>query len=98
MAATVLLEVPRGDLQYFEDLKAQGHHIEIVETDRQQGFVEYVDVLVTLTVALTPIIVAYIRRPVKSPVKTKVVIDGQRRSFENYNAEDIIKMLEQLDP
>jgi hypothetical protein len=89
----IFIECPREDIA---DLG--GIEFEIVPIKRMQGTLEVVELGVKLTVAAIPLLAAFLARKSRSPVgKRRVVIDGQRKVFENYSAEEVASILQQLN-
>ncbi|MGZ9811536.1 hypothetical protein ACXN5S_13815 [Pseudoroseicyclus sp. H15] len=90
MANQVTLEIPREDVDELNALNPS-----LISTHNIQGPMEVVDLVVTLSAAATPIIAVFLTGRSKSPTgKRRVVLDGQRRVFENYEAEEVARILE----
>jgi hypothetical protein len=89
----IFIECPREDIA---DLI--GIEFETVPIKRMQGTLEVAELAVKLTAAALPLLAAFLARPSRSPVgKRRVVIDGQRKVFENYSAEEVVSILQELN-
>jgi hypothetical protein len=91
---SIVIECPASDCSFFEDLAAKGHDVTIAEVERFDGTTnQIIEVLVEVTTALSPILIAYFSRPSKEQATKKVVVDGQRKTLENYSPEEIKAVL-----
>jgi hypothetical protein len=107
VAKSIILEVPTADREYFEKLSRDGHDVTVVDVERFEGVVSVIEVLATLTGALAPILVAYLEirkggtsesdEPASTKAEPKVakklIVDGQRVTFENFTPEEIKSLL-----
>ena len=89
MPKSIVLECPASDRDYFQQLVDEGHDLTIVEVERFEGVLEIIEVVTQLTAALSPILIAYLSRPSNEKQAKKVIIEGQRKTFENYSPEEI---------
>jgi hypothetical protein len=66
-------------------------------TKNLHGIVDAVEVVLKLTGASIPLISAFLVKKSKNPVgKRRVIIDGQRRVFENMSADEVTAILSNL--
>jgi hypothetical protein len=94
MPKSIVLECPASDRSYFQQLVDEGHDLTIVEVERFEGTLQIIEVIIQLTAALSPILIAYLSLPSEEKQAKKLIIEGQRKTFENYSPEEIAAILE----
>jgi hypothetical protein len=90
---TVLIQAPAEDAKFFDRLKDQGAEVQFFEVDRFEGLSEIVQVVVTLTAAVTPLLVAYFKEQTANAKNRMVIIDGKKIRLNGYSANEVEKLL-----
>jgi hypothetical protein len=90
---TVMIQAPAEDVEYFEQLQKQGAEVEVFGVDRFEGLAEIVQVAVTLTAAITPLLVTYFKEQTARAKNRMVIIDGKKIRLNGYAAEEVEKLL-----
>jgi hypothetical protein len=90
---TVVIQAPAEDVKFFDRLKEQGAEVEVVEVDRFEGLAEIVQVVVTLTAAVTPLLIAYFKEQTATAKHRSLVKNGKKIRLNGYSAEEVNKIL-----
>ncbi len=92
----ILIECPKDDLSFFEKIKEESD-VTIISTSNFQGSLELIEVVISLTASVIPLITTFLTENSKSKSKRKVIINGEKRVFENYKAEEVAQILKKLN-
>ena len=90
---TIVIQAPAEDADFFEELRRQGANVEVVEVNRFEGLSEVVQAVVTITAAVTPLLIAYFKQDTARAKSRMVIIDGKKMRLSGYSAEDVEKLL-----
>jgi hypothetical protein len=90
---TVMIQAPVEDADFFEKLRQQGVNVEVFEVERFEGLSEVIQAVVTITAAITPLLIAYLKEDTSRAKNRLIIVDGKKIRLSGYSAEDAEKLL-----
>jgi hypothetical protein len=75
---TVMIQAPAEDAAFFEELRQKGVNVEVIEVERFEGLSEVIQAVVTLTAAVTPLLIAYFKENTARAKNRMVIVDGKK--------------------
>jgi hypothetical protein len=93
MPEELVVECPKQDISDLD-----GIEYTITPIKRMHGGSEAVELVLKIVPATIPFIAKFLTTKSKLPVgRRRVLIDGQRKVFEEYSAEEVVKILKALN-
>jgi hypothetical protein len=90
---TVMIQAPAEDAAFFDELRQKGVNVEVIEVKRFEGLSEVIQAVVTLTAAVTPLLIAYFKENTSRAKNRLIIVDGKKIRLGGYSAEDVEKLL-----
>ena len=89
----IVIQALKEDREFFERLRSKADNVEIIEMDRFEGLSEVIQVVVSITATITPIIVAYFKEQTQRAKNRVLIKDGRKLRLQGYSADEIERLL-----